>query len=29
MADPSNLYLLPRREEDQENHDHPSRRRRE
>jgi hypothetical protein len=28
-ADPSNLYLLPRREEDQENRDNPSNRRRE
>jgi hypothetical protein len=28
-SDPSNLYLLPRREEDQENLDNPSRRRRE
>jgi hypothetical protein len=28
-ADPSNLYLLPRREEDQENRDNPSSRRRE
>jgi hypothetical protein len=28
-ADPSNLYLLLRREEDQENRDNPSRRRRE
>jgi hypothetical protein len=28
-ADPSNLYLLPRREEDQENCDNPSNRRRE
>jgi hypothetical protein len=27
--DPSNLYLLPRREEDQENHDSPSSRRKE
>jgi hypothetical protein len=29
MADPSNLYLLPRREEDQENRDNPNSRRRE
>jgi hypothetical protein len=29
MADPSNLYLLPSREEDQENRDNPSHRRRE
>jgi hypothetical protein len=29
MADLSNLYLLPRHEEDQENHDNPSSRRRE
>jgi hypothetical protein len=28
MADPSNLYLLPRHEEDLENLDNPSRRRR-
>jgi hypothetical protein len=28
-ADPSNLYLLPRREEDQENRDNPNSRRRE
>jgi hypothetical protein len=28
-ADPSNLYLHPHREEDQENHDNPSSRRRE
>jgi hypothetical protein len=28
-VDPSNLYLLPRREEDQENRDNPSSRRRE
>jgi hypothetical protein len=28
-ADPSNLYLLPHREEDQENRDNPSNRRRE
>jgi hypothetical protein len=28
-ADPSNLYLLPRREEDQENRDNPSSRRKE
>jgi hypothetical protein len=28
-ADPSNLYLHPRREEDQENHDNPSNRRKE
>jgi hypothetical protein len=28
-VDPSNLYLLPRREEDQENHDNPSSRRKE
>jgi hypothetical protein len=29
MADPFNLYLLPRREGDQENRDNPSSRRRE
>jgi hypothetical protein len=29
MADPSNLYLLPRREEGQENHNNPSSRKRE
>jgi hypothetical protein len=29
MADPSNLYLLPRREEDQEHRDNPSSRKRE
>jgi hypothetical protein len=29
MADPSNLYLLPRRKEDQENRDNPSSRKKE